>query len=306
MIYCFDTSAINRLHDDPERQFLVAGLLATNTLRVSALNVIEAVGTEDEVRRRSLIVLLQRLSHGFRPLATPNTLLKIVVKAHARGDDRLNITSPEEEDSIWIALNSPDELDEETRQEVFQWKTSLEGPFIDAHREARPQLQTLFESGQAERPKSVADVIRYFRDNDQTLLESMQDVYQHCTGQPVSLDQARMFLHDIPYWPLYYAGWAHAIYSRAIKSERYGVRGKPGTIDLWCAIYLPDCNIFVTDDIPQRRALRLLNVLIPKRARIMSYAGMRARLLVKGTRDEAQVPEPSANNGLLMRTAQCD
>lgn len=294
MIYCFDTSAINRLHDDPEQQFLVAGLLATNTLRVTALNVVEAVGTEDEVRRCSLIILLQKLSHGFRPLATPNTFLKIIANAYARGDTRPNITSPEEEDSIWLALNSPDELDEETRQEVFQWKTSLETPFIDAHREARPQLQALFESGDAERPRSVADFIRHYRDNDQLLLESMIDVYRHCTKQTMSLDEARVFLRDVPYWPLYFAGWAHAIYSRAIKPGKYGVRGKPGTIDLWCAIYLPVCDVFVTDDIPQRRALRLLSVLSSKKARIMSYVEMRARLLVNGTSDDVQLLEPSA------------
>jgi hypothetical protein len=184
MIYVFDTSAINELHNDSERQFLVTGLLATNNPRISALNVIEAVGTKDDQLRRSLVNLLKTLSHGFRPLATPNTLLKIITNAYERNDRRPDISSPEEEDSIWIALNSPDELDEETRQEVLDWKISLESPFTDAHREARPQLQALFESGDAPRPRSVAQLIRYYRDNDELILESLVELYQHITSRP--------------------------------------------------------------------------------------------------------------------------
>jgi hypothetical protein len=84
VIHAFDTSAINSLHDDVERTFLVAGLLATNSPRITALNVVEAVGTKDDNRRTSLIILVQQLSHGFRPIATPNTFLKIIVRAYAR------------------------------------------------------------------------------------------------------------------------------------------------------------------------------------------------------------------------------
>jgi hypothetical protein len=32
MDYCFDTSGLNRLHDDKDREFIVAGLLATNNV----------------------------------------------------------------------------------------------------------------------------------------------------------------------------------------------------------------------------------------------------------------------------------
>lgn len=247
---------------------------------MTTLNLIEAAGTEDVARRHSLICLLRELSRGTRPLATPNTMLKIVARAHAQHNDRPTITCPDEEDSIWIAMNSPGEMDEEARQEAFQWKISLEAPFTESHRESRPHLQSLFESGQVVRPKSIASVIRFYRDNDQEFLDSLTDLYQNCTHQSLSRSDARIFLRDIPHWRLYYAGWGHAIYSRAIKWEAFGPRGKPGTLDLWCAIYLPYCDIFVTDDKPQRRALRLLNVLNNKKTRVISYNEMRNGLII--------------------------
>lgn len=45
MIYLFDTSGINRLHDDPSRGAIEAGLVSTNEVWISALNVAE-VGKE--------------------------------------------------------------------------------------------------------------------------------------------------------------------------------------------------------------------------------------------------------------------
>jgi hypothetical protein len=297
MIYCFDTSAINRLHDDAERQFLVQGLLATNTVRVTALNVIEAAGTENEARRRSLVSLLRELSAGFRPLCAPNTLLRVMAKAHARQDARAIITIPDEEESIWVVLNHPEELGENERQEAFQWKKSLEDPFRECHREARPAFQSLLESGKGGRPRTSAELLRLFIENDQQVVELTQKLYSDATCKQISIDEARLFLKQTPQWVLFYCGWGHAIFARALRKDNFGSGHNPGTIDLWCAIYLPLCDVFVTDDVAQRRALRALNVLNGKGSRVMSYGEMRARLLINGDQNESRAE--------TARTAQC-
>jgi hypothetical protein len=288
MIYCFDTSAINKLHDDAERQFLVQGILATNTARVTALNVIEAAGTEDEARRRSLVNLLWELSAGFRPLCRPNTLLRVMAKAHARQDERAIITVPDEEESIWVVLNHPEKLGENERQEVFRWKKSLEDPFKESHRRARPMFQSLLESGEGGRPRTSAEILRLFIKNDQQVVELTQTLYCDATGNQISVDEARLFLKQTPQWVLFYCGWGHAIFARALQKDKFGSGRNPGTIDLWCAIYLPLCDVFVTDDVAQRRALRILNVLNGKRSRIMSYEEMRARLLINCNQNESR------------------
>jgi hypothetical protein len=54
MDYCFDTSAINRLHDDSEHEAIILGLLAGNRLLISEWNLIEVIGTANVQRRLSL------------------------------------------------------------------------------------------------------------------------------------------------------------------------------------------------------------------------------------------------------------
>jgi hypothetical protein len=80
------------------------------------------------------------------------------------------------------------------------------------------------------------------------------------------------------------------------------VKGKPGAADLWFAIFLPDCDVFVTHDKGQRRALRFLNVLKPRRARIMSHSELRMRLLVSNvdnSKEGDQCPSGSILEGAI-------
>jgi len=124
MIYCFDTSAINKLHDDLEKETIVMGILATNKVYITALNVIEACGTRDSNRRRALIALEKQLAVDCRPLAIPNELLRTLAVAHANRDTRPVITIDERQNGIWIALNAPSDVDEDARQEVFHGRLS--------------------------------------------------------------------------------------------------------------------------------------------------------------------------------------
>ena len=70
-----------------------------------------------------------------------------------------------------------------------------------------------------------------------------------------------------------------AIYQRAIKEQGYGHKRNPGHLDLWSATYLPSCEVFITDDKRQRRALRIINRGTSQRARIVSYGNWREALL---------------------------
>jgi hypothetical protein len=88
----------------------------------------------------------------------------------------------------------------------------------------------------------------------------------------------------VPQWPLYLAGWGHEMFARAIRRSNYGAKGKPGALDLWCAIYLPVCDRFVTNDDGQYRALRLLNVLnkrffeTPTKTQVLRYHRFKAEV----------------------------
>src|SRR5688500_8815222 len=88
MIYCFDTSALNHLHDDPEAATVPAGLPAANTGWITALSVNEVGITEDAERRTAVLQQQRKLTGDSRPLQIPNRLIGERAAAYAAGLDR--------------------------------------------------------------------------------------------------------------------------------------------------------------------------------------------------------------------------
>jgi hypothetical protein len=282
MIISLDTSAVNRLHDDPEREALITGLVAGGRVYVTALNVIEACGTPERPRRESLLRLEKRLARDFHPLEIPLKMLENLAIAHSRSQVCAMVTIGDDVAGIWDILNDPSRADEEIRKGIISWQQSLEEPFKRSHGEARLRFQELFEREGAERPRSGADLIRSICRLDQPLTDHVTPMYKKFTGTDISNAEVRQFFNERPEWVLYFLGWAYSMHQRAIRRRGYGQRGKPGTVDLWCAVYLPHCDCFVTHDVGQRRALRVLNVFNPRLTKIISYDELRQRLLVRG------------------------
>lgn len=70
--HVLDTSAWNRLHDDPERERLVEIALRKVSILPTCVAITEFAATEDPERRRGLFHLAKTLGCDHRPLATPN------------------------------------------------------------------------------------------------------------------------------------------------------------------------------------------------------------------------------------------
>jgi hypothetical protein len=77
---------------------------------------------------------------------------------------------------------------------------------------------------------------------------------------------------------MFLIGYACAIYQRAVKRQGFGHKHNPGHLDLWSATYLPSCEIFITHDKRQRRALKIINRMNGRPARIVSYREWRGTL----------------------------
>ena len=279
MDFCFDTSGINRLHDDPDREPLIAGLFISGRVLISAPNVIEAAITECRERRVSLIQLMNRLARNMRPLRIPTELLRelTAVRSSGKGPTTLNV---DVDDGVWAMLSEPELADEGARQEAFRWKEGLEKPFVEAHRLARPDFNKLFAPG--DRPTSFGSLLRLYCENPESHLGSASNLFQSLTGQTLTIDTMRSLFAELPQWPLYLGGWAQGIYAQAIQPENFSPKKNAGTIDLWCAIYLEHCDAMVTNDHAQYDALRVLNVLTRRepRAKVLSYEQFRDRYII--------------------------
>lgn len=280
MIYCFDTSAINRLLDDPERDPIIGATLSVGSFRVTAYNILEAAKTRDANRRSRLIDLLRRLSDGKRPLDRPNTILLTYAEAHAARAAAVRVNADENLEGLWIALNQPDLLDQEAREEVLAWAAEWEDDFSEAVAGDREQFQSLFRKARLDRPKATASTLRAYLSKKDECRSLISDVYKRHTRKPLTDSEYRVLVRE-PVWPLYFLGYAYAVHQRGIQEQNFSERRNAGAIDIGQAVYLTLCDRFVTDDRAQYRGLRLLNVLNSKRrTHVMRYDTFRSRLFV--------------------------
>ena len=279
MIYCLDTSAINRLLDDPEREPIIKTLISVGSVRITAYNVIEAAKTKCEDRRYRLIDLMKRLADRKRPLDRPNTILLSYAKAHADSAAAALVNADDQLEGLWIALNQPDLVDEDARQELIEWAADWEGDFSKVVAGDRDQFQTLFQEAPYERPRTIAATLRLYFNRRDECRSLIGDVYQRHTQTPLT-DSTYQVLVREPAWPLYFVGYAYAVHKRAIQENKFQEKRNAGAIDLGQAVYLTMCDRFITNDRAQYRAIRLLNVLNTKRkTQVMRYDYFRKRLL---------------------------
>lgn len=280
MIYCFDTSAINRLLDDPERDPIIDATLSIGSFRVTAYNILEAAKTGDANRRSQLIDLMKRLTDGKRPLDRPNTILLTYAEAHAARAATVRVNADENLEGLWIALNQPGLLDQEAREEVLAWAAEWEDDFSEAVAGDREQFQSLFRKTPPERTKATASTLRAYLSKKDECRSLISDVYERHTRKHLTDSEYAVLVRE-PVWPLYFLGYAYAVHQRGIQEQNYSRTRNAGAIDLGQAVYLTLCDRFVTDDRAQYRGLRLLNVLNSKRrTHVMRYDTFRRRLLV--------------------------
>src|SRR5687768_975159 len=124
MIYCFDTSAINQLCDDSERQSVVRGVVAAHDVHVTSVNCVEVLATANSERRDRLHVLLRELAGGQSPLALPIDLLKILTTCYAEGyrPDTGGL-------NYGLNVNDYFSLDGKVKEEILRFRVDWEKSF---------------------------------------------------------------------------------------------------------------------------------------------------------------------------------
>lgn len=279
MVFLFDTSAVNQLHDDPDGSALLTGLIATNCVWVSALNVGEAGGTQDLTRRRSLLRLLKRMTGERRPLEVPTFLIRRSLAAYAKRAPYVDYTVGPENAAMWQVLANPALLDDRARAKLQSRLRNEERGFENLHRRARPHFQQLFADG-APRPVSASALLRQYAADQRFLAEIVRPLYRGAVGSDLPAGEAISLLRAVPELASFLLAWGHAAYRRAMSGEGYG-SGNAGNIDLWFATYLPRVHRFITADLKQYQALRLIARFTAPQCRVLRYASLRKGLLIE-------------------------
>jgi predicted nucleic acid-binding protein len=289
MLYCFDTSALNRLHDDPAREEMVAALLATGRIWITCYNVLEAARTAKAERRWSLVRLMRRLSDGQRPLDQPKTIVRSAAAAFSRrqlpGGTRLVVNGDEHMDGVVAALSSPEELDDVARAEVDAWSSQFLDEYDDIAVGDRDRYQALLAAMPPQDHPSTSFTLRGFMSHREGIFEHLvAPIYARETGEELSRDEFDDLMEE-PIWCLYLGGYGYVFHQRSVRVQDFGRKRNVGGIDATQAVYLRLCQRFVTHDRAQWKALRFLSILARARGHqvdVLTYQSFRNRMLPFG------------------------
>jgi len=145
-IFYFDTSAINYLFDDSKLPLIRQTIKEKTVIYLSVFNIAELASTSNEERRFGLLKLSKEISGGYRPLAMPGDLLRRSLEAVNIWAKDMDYSMGPEWEGVWIALNDPGQIDEETYQETIKWKKNQEEWYQRMHDKGRPRMQKAIKS----------------------------------------------------------------------------------------------------------------------------------------------------------------
>ena len=277
--HILDTSAWNDLLNDPDLDLILEKLRSVAVVP-TALAIAEIGAIEDPERRLALLRLIKTVGKDNRPLATPNQLIVATCQGYARRDRTLTLNAGDDAVGAWIALNKPELADETAQRLALEFNKQRENVLREFTQGLREALKPVFENG-VERPQSIGALIRHYARNDDFLYQVVNPIYERAVGRHLVHGELWSLLNSLPHWRMFLMGYACAIYQRAVKQQGFGHRSNPGHLDLWSATYLPSCDVFVTADRRQRRALKILNKGSAPPAKIKLYSEWRETILCR-------------------------
>jgi len=277
MIYMFDTSAINLLHDDPDCSTITEGLAATNQVWISALNVAEVAQTPEHERRNSLLALLRRLTRTRRPLELPILLIRRAIEAYSQKALTIEASVGEDNDIVWQVLQNPALLNDLPGSGPSGLFADQEKMFLETHRSARPHFQQVIAEG-TPRLRSATQLYREYIDNTAFLKQMINRIYKDTVGVDLQDNQVLDLLETIPELAGYLLGWCYSIYRRSIARQGYGT-DNAGNIDLWYATYIGRADKFVSADKKQYQALRWIAKVLDCNCEVLRYGSFRNRMI---------------------------
>ncbi len=273
----FDTSAVNRLADDPEQSSLLAGVQASFWFRLTGDCIGEIVATNDTARRKLLLDLSKLLLTVGECLLPHAELLESVAKQHATTTglkwDTVPVRCREFEDEI----ARQEIVDDNIAAEQRPFSAEVGSEFAQIYERARPHFQKLFRRHSAQ-PPSLGELIEALQVPGGAFWSLASGLHSKPTGVNIDETAARGFVDVCPPFCALLMALCVAQYQRSIQNPQ---QKSTGVFDLYASVYLPYCQEFVTADPAQQTALVQVASLAKLTTRVRSYADFRAALLLR-------------------------
>lgn len=275
--YYFDTSAINRLLEEPSVRRVARKAGKQFVIFPSVFTIAEVAGTTDPDQRIKLLRFLKNISGEFRPIGMPSEILGIELQSRKFRKPSMEVSMGPQWDGLWAAFNEPELLEQEDIDEVKEWTRNEEERILSVFRDNRDLIQgsidELPESDRKEILRSYSNLMKSFIETDGFILNTVNSFAQiPMPGADLQQDQVDELLEFSDFWRLFLAALGFMFYTFSVKKSNYSTRKNrnPGSIDLQQAMFLPICDTFVSEDKRQRRALRIISRFAKRRPNIWS------------------------------------
>ncbi len=247
-ILTFDTSGINRLADDSERDILINRLQSGFSLRLTFTSIDEVAQNSGGERRNRLLRLCKKLLASGDCLLPIGELLQKLIRAFEKDPsafewNRVEVRLTEAEEKAFRGADVADALSEAVRREAAVPKRRFE----QLYAEAKPAFDRVFEANPSSRPKSVADLIGGLQRGGQ-YWKIAQSLYDRLAGHAAEEGTVRKFWDSSPPFQCVMGALCAAFYDRDVRPPNLPRSLEAGWADTFMAAYLPYCDQFVTAD----------------------------------------------------------
>jgi hypothetical protein len=276
----FDTSAISGhkgLLKNRDCVPLLAGIQTGYFTRLTFPSGDVPVAAPVEATRNALFEILNKLLRNGECLQALNWLAARLIHNYERHGnsrwDSQDVRFRACEDAIARREFSQSEADEQ-RKFAAETKDQFAGVFADP----RPKFDKLFVDGTS-RPSSADELLARLNGSGGAFWHIGAGLYQRACGRLPTEEQIRAFAADCPPFFALMIAMAHAQFEWTIRENQIKKSKRVSRVDLFCSIYLPYCDIYVTDDDEQRRCLIEIAAAAKLPVEIIPSADFNSRLM---------------------------
>jgi hypothetical protein len=252
----FDTSGINALEDGGADSARLMRTLAWECeVLLTFINAEELISTPSPNERNALIGRFSRLLRPGRCIVPPGEIVRLMISAHVRAPDQFDWTRvdvmmpPAFED----AIIQRDCLDDAFCTEQGIEQRSTEKQFKQLLKSVRPELDKIPPQ---DRPDNYQEFAAICEGDNQFVWNFGRGIYETVSGEQLPEPEIRKFITGCPPFYALCLGQVMGFYGWSLRGQGRRNGGAPGRNDLMMAGYLPYCDRFITNDRPQREALR--------------------------------------------------
>ena len=282
-----DNNIFNHIADDEQASKIIERIRSRYLTRVSLPILAEIGSTEDPIKRGQMLTIAKRLSRATTtpPLDDPRTIMQRQVKSFVSGRSTVNplisISDPAKR-RIWEALKRPESLTEDQSRSLLEIKNELEEWYHEMLDTLRPRIQGLRDS-RRKRIGQTLDLpgfLRHFRKSDEFLRDEVANIVSTTSFREQMEGRELDLLRSSNAWRYYFVAMGAGIYNRAFQINNFSRKRNPGGIDTVQSVYLAFTDVFVTEDIAHKQALRIVKKysVDEKRPALLTYTELKQEL----------------------------